>query len=178
MPLTRTQHERGLREPALCEQLPVRDYVDGVVVRTNGTFVAGYELSGLTTYFANDSQRNRSKYLLEALLRIVPEQTMWVQIRYEVVQDLGGLLDQYSSTQRSEKPEVIALDAFRVASLRAKEARGQFLRPILHIYFLWDPAIHQQLTGKRKSTRPSFSLSPTKCVERGWQEHQELLAEF
>ena len=103
MPLTRTQFERELKEPALCEQLPVRDYVDSVVVRTNGALVAGYELRGLTSYFASDSQRNRSKYMLEALLRTIPEQSMRVQVRYEVVQDLGGLLDQFASTQRSEK---------------------------------------------------------------------------
>ncbi len=46
MPLTLEQHERKLHDPALCEQLPVRDYLDNVVVRTNGAFVAGYELKG------------------------------------------------------------------------------------------------------------------------------------
>jgi hypothetical protein len=178
MPLTRTQFERELKEPALCEQLPVRDYVDSVVVRTSGALVAGYELRGLTSYFASDNQRNRSKYMLEALLRTIPEQSMRAQVRYEVVQDLGGLLDQYALTQRSEKSEVITLDRLRKAGLRTKEAHGQFLRPILHIYFLWDPAIHHQLNGKKKSTAPSFSLSSRKCVERGRREHQELLAEF
>ena len=28
MPLTLEQHERKLQDPALCEQLPVRDYLD------------------------------------------------------------------------------------------------------------------------------------------------------
>lgn len=47
MPVTLEQHERKLHDPALCEQLPVRDYLDNIVVRTNGAFVAGYELKGL-----------------------------------------------------------------------------------------------------------------------------------
>jgi hypothetical protein len=42
--MTLEQHERKLHDPALCEQLPVRDYLDNIVVRTNGAFVAGYEL--------------------------------------------------------------------------------------------------------------------------------------
>src|SRR6266404_487625 len=178
MPLTRAQHESNLKEPALCEQLPVRDYLDGVVVRTNGALVAGYELRGLTSYFASDGQRNRAKVLLDALLRSIPEQSMRVQVRYEVIQDLGGLLDQYVAAQRSATPEVITLDALRVASLRKKEELGHFLRPILHIYFLWDPAIHHRISGKQKSHALSFSLSPRKCVERSRREHQELLAEF
>ena len=31
MPLTAEQYERKLTEPALCEQLPVRDYLDNLV---------------------------------------------------------------------------------------------------------------------------------------------------
>ncbi len=54
MPLTLEQYERKLHDPALCEQLPVRDYLDNVVIRTNGAFVAGYELKGLASYFASD----------------------------------------------------------------------------------------------------------------------------
>ncbi len=91
MPLTLEQHEKKLRNPAVCELLPVRDYLDNVVVRTNGSFVAGYELKGLTTYFASDDGRNRGKLMLESLLRSIPEQSMRVQLRYEVVEDLGRL---------------------------------------------------------------------------------------
>jgi len=46
VPITIAQYEKKLQEPALCEQLPVRDYLDNVIVRTNGAFVAGYELRG------------------------------------------------------------------------------------------------------------------------------------
>ena len=40
MPLTQEQHEKRLDDPALCELLPVRDYLDDVVVRTNGALEA------------------------------------------------------------------------------------------------------------------------------------------
>jgi hypothetical protein len=82
VPLTVEQHEGKLNEPALCEQLPVRDYVDNIVVRTNGSFVAGYELKGLVSYFASDEGRDRGKLMLEALLCSLPEQSMRVQFRY------------------------------------------------------------------------------------------------
>ena len=148
MPLTLEKHEQKLQDPALCEQLPVRDYLDNVVVRTNGAFVAGYELTGLTSYFASDEGRGRGKLMLEALLRSLPEQSIRVQFRWEVVEDLGDLLEQYAAGQRSEQGEVIALDALRVDRWRTKEMAGAYMRPLLHVYFIWDPVVHHRVAGK------------------------------
>jgi len=179
VPLTLDQYEKKLREPALCEQLAVRDYLDDVVVRTNGGFVAGYVLKGLTSYFASDEGRNRGKLMMEALLRSIPEQSMRVQFRYEVLEDLGNLLDQHVAGQRSENPEAIALDAARVEQWRAKEANGHYIRPLLHVYFIWDPVLHHRIIGKPlKPKGDLFNLSARKCIDRAWQEHQDLLAEF
>ena len=36
MPLTMEQREKRLDDPPLCEQLPVRDYLDNIMVRTSG----------------------------------------------------------------------------------------------------------------------------------------------
>ena len=178
MPLTLEQHTKSLKNPALCEQLPVRDYLDNVVVRTNGSFVAGYELRGLTSYFASDEGRNRDKLMLEALLRSMPEQSMRLQLRFEVVEDLDDLLDRYATNQRSDNEAIGALDRLRVDRWKAKEAEGHYVRALLHAFFLWDPAVHRRVMGKTASQRPSFSLSQTKCIERARREHDELLAEF
>ena len=179
MPITLAQHEKKLQEPALCELLPVRDYLDNVIVRTNGAFVAGYELRGLTSYFASDEGRDRGKLMLEALLRSVPEQSMRVQIRYEVVEDVGELLDQYQAGQKSEREEAIELDLRRLERWTAKEAAGHYMRALLHAYLIWDPVIHRRLAGKPlKRKGELFSLSGRKSIERSRQEHQDLLAEF
>ena len=179
MPLTLEKHEKKLHDPALCEQLPVRDYLDDLVVRTNGAFVAGYELKGLNSYFANDEGRERGKLMIEALLRSLPEQSMRVQIRYEVVEDLGDLLEEYVRGQRSEREEAIALDELRVERWRTKEMGGEYVRPLLHAYFDWDPVLHHRVTGKPLKPRGNiFSLSARKSIERTGQEHRELVAEF
>ena len=46
MPVTQAEHDRRLKVPAVCELLPLRDLPlgDNIMVRTNGAFVAGYEL--------------------------------------------------------------------------------------------------------------------------------------
>ena len=93
--LTQKQHEKTLNDPATCKLLPVRDYLDNVMVRTSGAFVGGYELRGVNSYFASDQERNRAKAMLEVLLKTVPEQSMRLQIRYEMVEDVGNLLERY-----------------------------------------------------------------------------------
>ena len=179
MPLTLERYERKLQDPALCEQLPVRDYLDDVVIRTNGAFVAGYEMQGLASYFASDEGRERGKLMLETLLRSLPEQSMRVQFRYEVVEDLGDLITQYVAGHRSERGEVAALDRLRIERWRSRETAGCYMRTLLHVYFLWDPVIHHRVAGKPlKPSGSIFNLSARKCIQRSAQEHQRLVAEF
>ncbi|HEX5434174.1 MAG TPA: hypothetical protein VFY05_08050, partial [Candidatus Angelobacter sp.] len=178
MPLTQEQREKQLEDPALCEQLPVRDYLDNVMVRTNGALVAGYELRGITSYFGSDEERDRGKVMLGALLKSIPEQSMRVQLRYEVVEDLGNLLEIYASDNRSGNEIGQMLDAARLEAWRQKAEAGYYLRPLLHIYLIWDPLIHHRITGKATRRTPSWSLSTNICIERSRREHEELLAEF
>ena len=179
MPLTFEQHDRKLQDPALCEQLPVRDYLDNVVVRTNGAFVAGYELKGLASYFASDEGRDRGKLMLEALLRSLPEQSMRVQFRYEVAEDLGDLLEHYVGEKRSEPDEVATLDRVRVERWKSRELTGCYMRPLLHVYFIWDPVPHHRLAGRPlKPSGNAFSLSARTCIQRSAHGHQELVTEF
>src|SRR6185437_13386138 len=124
MPLTFEQREKQLDNPALCEQLPVRDYLDNVMVRTSGTLVAGYELRGITSYFGSDEERDRGKVMLGALLKSIPEQSMRVQLRYEVFEDLGNLLEIYASDNRSGNENGQMLDAARLEAWRQKAEAG------------------------------------------------------
>ncbi len=179
MPTLLEKHERNLHDPALCEQLPVRDYLDNAIVRTSGALVAGYELKGLLTYFASDEGRDRGKLMLESLLRLMPEQSMRLQLRYEVVQDLGGLLDRYIAVRKSQRDEVVVLDDLRVERWANRELEGHYMRPILHAYFIWDPREHHRFTGKEVKRRPKpFRLSAKACIERSRREHDDLMAEF
>src|SRR5712692_8147001 len=99
MPMTMKQHEASLRLPALCEQLPLRDLLDGIGVRTNGALVKGYELGGVNSYFHSDDQRNQTKFHLEAVIRSLPERSMRLQMRFEIGEGLDGLLTRYNQCQ-------------------------------------------------------------------------------
>jgi hypothetical protein len=100
--MTYAEHEKKLKSPAVCELLPLRDLPSGdnVMVRTNGAFVAGYEVRGILAYFATDTDRNQTKSMLESLFRSVPDGSMRIQFRYEISEHLGDLLDSYVRVER------------------------------------------------------------------------------
>jgi TraG P-loop domain len=184
MPLTMEQYARSLKEPALCEQLNIRDLLDNVAVQLNGSLVAGYELGGLHSYYGSDEERNRTKGLLEALLRSLPERSMRLQLRFEIAEGTGDLINRYQAQQRNPSAPLQALDRIHLETWRARDSVGYYFTDLLHAYFVWDPRIHHQspdFEWKRKMKGPgggSWSLSATKCIERTRREHEDLLAEF
>ena len=182
MPMTYAEHEKKMKSPAVCELLPLRDLPEGdnVMIRTNGAFVAGYELRGILAYFATDSDRNQTKAMLEALFRSVPDVSMRIQFRYEISEHLGDLLDNYLHEQRTAQSEVMALDAHRLQMWREKECRGYYFENRLHVYLVWDPRIHAKLYHSAEQNRKlaSFTLSQKKAIQRTRKEHETYLAEF
>ena len=162
--------------------LALRDlpFGDNIMVRTNGAFVAGYELRGILAYFATDSDRNQNKSMLEALFRSVPDVSMRVQLRYEISERLGDLLDNYLHEQRTEQSEVMALDSHRLRMWRQKEQSGFFFEIRLHVYLVWDPRIHAKLyhSTQQSNSIGGFTLSQKKAIQRARKEHETYLAEF
>lgn len=182
MPMTYTEHDKKLKAPAMCELLPLRDLPEGdnIMVRTNGSFVAGYELKGVLSYFATDGERNHAKSSLEALFRGIPDVSMRVQFRYEIAEHLDGIIDEYVHAQRTDQAEIMALDAHRVRRWREKETEGAYFQNRLHVYFIWDPRIHAKLYHSAEQNRKlgGFALSQKKAMQRNRKEHETHHAEF
>jgi type IV secretion system protein TrbE len=181
MPLRMEQYERSLAQPPLCEQLKVRDLSDNLLVQLNGAFVAGYRVSGICSYYASDDNRNRTKLLLEALIRSLPERSMRLQARFEISEGVGDLIARYNREQRNPNTVLQAIDREQSETWLKKNADGYYLGHSLHFYFIWDPRAHHQshdIEWKRKMRGSSLSMSAAKCIERSRREHEELVAEF
>jgi type IV secretory pathway VirB4 component len=180
--MTYAEHEKKLKAPAVCELLPLRDLPDGddVMIRTNGAFVAGYELRGILAYFATDVDRNQTKSMLEALFRSVPDVSMRIQFRYEISEHLGDLLDSYVAQQRADQAEVMALDAHRLRMWMEKEHNGFYFETRLHVYLIWDPRVHAKLYHSAHQNRKlgGFTVSQKKAIQRTRKEHETYLAEL
>jgi type IV secretion system protein TrbE len=181
MPLTTEQYERSLAQPPLCEQLKVRDLIDNLLIQLNGSFVAGYRVSGISSYYASDEERNRTRLLFEALIRSLPERSMRLQARFEISEGAGDLIARYNHEQQSSSQVLQMLDREQSNAWLRKNAEGYYLDQLLHFYFIWDPRIHHQspdFEWKKRMRGSGFSMSATKCVGRSRREHEELVAEF
>jgi type IV secretion system protein TrbE len=181
MPITSQEYNKSLGQPPLCEQLKVRDIVDDLFIQVNGSFVAGYKVSGINSYYASDEERNRTKSALEALVRSLPERSMRMQARFEISEDTGDLIGRYNLEQRNPNSVLQALDRQQADAWSKKDTEGFYLRHFLHFYFNWDPRIHHQspeLEWKKKMRGSSLSMSATNCIERGRREHEDLVSEF
>lgn len=178
-PITTAKRIEELRQPSLAELLPVREYLDGVMVQSDGSLVAGFELAGLNSFYHDDDMRNRSKRGLEALVRSLPERSMRLQMRFEIAEGIGDVRTAYPRMNRNENPVLQELDRMRMARWDANEARGYYLRHLLHAYFIWSPRTHHELAERLQGKKRNLlSLSVEKCVERERREHEDLLSEF
>ena len=185
MPTTIEQHKASLHQPAFSELLPVRDILNDVIIRTTGALVAGYELSGINSYYHSDDGRNRTKLALEALIRSLPERSMRMQVRFEIAEGLGDLRERYQQQLRNQNPTLLALDRVRMDTWRKNEQEGYYLLPLLHAYFHWNPTVHHELPGAafgkavtKRFSLDTFSLSANRCIQRTAREHEDALAEF
>src|SRR6266436_599211 len=110
MPLTGQEYNKSLGQPPLCEQLKVRDITDDLFIQVNGSFVAGYKVSGINSYYASDEERNRTKLALEALVRSLPERSMRMQARFEITEGTGDLIARYNCEQKTASRVLQTLD--------------------------------------------------------------------
>lgn len=171
--------------PSMAELFRVRDFLDNVMVRMDGCFVAGYELDGSMTYYGSADDRNSVSSRLDSLLRTCPEESMRIQVRYKVDDSVGDLIDRYADARRTDYEPARMLDLEREREFRARAADGQFLSRKLAIYFIWDPEQHRKVMlaggtpmgGVFGKSKP-MSVSTKGCIRRERQEHEELLAHY
>ena len=178
--ITKSQHDLDLRNPALCEELRLRDILDNLVVTTSGAFVAAYTLSGIQSQYHTEEARNRTKESLEAVLRALPERSMRCHVRFEIRQDAGAVVDRYIRSSRTENTVLRDIDKERQRQWREKEAAGDFLDFRLNVMLHWDPEIHHIQRGQELEhrVRRSWNLSGRRSVERTRLEHEKLVSEF
>jgi hypothetical protein len=148
LPKTTEQKLKEITRPAVCDLLSVRDFLDDVMIRADGAYVAGFHLGGALSYFMDDDGRNQTKRTLESLFLTIPEESMRVQFRYEVIENVGSLLAQYEAARTTTLEHVIAMDQQRVDAWRAADHSGEFLTRVAAVYFIWNPATHARVMAE------------------------------
>ena len=146
MPLKMEQYQKSLAQPPLCEQLKVRDLADDLLIQLNGSFVAGYRVSGNHSYYASDEERNRTKLVLEALIRSLPERSMRLQVRFEIAEGADDLIARYNREQQNPNAVLQAVDREQSDVWLKKNAEGYYLQHMLHFT---SSGTHASTTSRR-----------------------------
>jgi len=140
---------------------------------------------GSLTYFGSVEERNELKARIDALLRTCPEESIRVQIRYEVNDQMGDTLSMYEEARRTSHPAAVALDEERVKDWKLRARDGEFLTRSLTFYFIWDPETHRRMMASAGGPKTgaatfsqSFSLSRKTCINRARAQHEAILAQF
>jgi len=140
---------------------------------------------GSLTYFGSVEERNELKARIDALLRTCPEESIRVQIRYEVNDQMGDTLSMYEEARRTSHPAAVALDEERVKDWKLRARDGEFLTRSLTFYFIWDPETHRRMMASAGGPKTgaatfsqSFSLSRKTCITRARAQHEAILAQF
>ena len=158
--------------------------LDKVMVRLPGELVAGYELKGAISYFADDAGLNTIKTHLEALLRTIPEESMRLQFRFEVTEDLGNLLQRYQDSSKDERrghaghgPTPVRHVATEGIGRRVSAADDA---PVPHLGpGETSPGTgHLGQNGEAEQYGGGFGLSSRKIVQRTLKQHVDLVSEF
>src|SRR2546428_10229137 len=150
---TSRQHELELHNPALCEELRIRDILDNVAEMTSGAFAAAYELSGVHSYYHTEDMRNRAKESLEAVLRSMPERSMRFHLRFECRQDTGDVVRRYADCTRNSNMVLASIDEERCVRWSQKETAGEFLDTAFTQCFIGIPLFtspSQVVNGNRR----------------------------
>ncbi len=182
MPMTYAEHEKKLKAPAVCELLPLRDLPDGdnVMVRTNGAFVAGYELEAFlptSRPTAIGIRPNRySRRSSEAFPTSACAFSSDMRSRSTLETCSTAMSINSAPSNRRSWPST------RIGSGCGwqKEQNGYYFENRLHIYFIWDPSIHAKLYHSAQQNRKlgGFTISQKKAIQRTRKEHETYLAEF
>lgn len=181
MPKTMSQFEDELRNPSFCELLPIRAFLDNVMIRDNGSFIAGYRLNGSRTYFASDEERNHLKFLIESLLLVLPEESMRIQFRYEVIEGVTPTLDRYRDERSTSNSQAIGLDEERIDKWKRNDEEGSFQTRVCAVYLIWNPEKHRKamaMSGQSATTQSQKKTKQPQTLKEIWEEIKGTVAGF
>jgi len=145
------EHQAAMHQPAFVRSCwPVRDFLDEVAVRTKMERLLRATNWAGELYYHDDEMRNRVKASLEGLVRSLPERSMRMQVRFEVMEGLGDLRQRYNREQAQRKTRSCRNSTGCAFEMWAeKEREGYYLAAAVHVYFCWDPRVHHEGAGVR-----------------------------
>jgi type IV secretory pathway VirB4 component len=194
---TRTEEETKLS--SLAARLPISEIRDGLIVRRDGSFCAGWECSGVATQFADAERLEAVSSALDAFIKSIRHPEIEFQFRYVIDHETARLLQERKRVSNCANSPAAWLEENRLSFWRSAIDAGQMRSIRLLVFLCWKPkqawetrsavsrfaaAFWQGLVhhgfGKLESVlRSALQELRTKVVvQRNREEHNHLVAEF
>src|SRR5437867_6683630 len=85
--------ENELKLSSLAARVPISEIRDGLIVRRDGSFCAGWECSGIATQFANAERLEAVSSALDAFIRGIRHPEVELQFRYLIDYETSRVLE-------------------------------------------------------------------------------------
>jgi hypothetical protein len=194
---TRTQDEP--RPSSLVARVPISEIRDGLIVRRDGSFCAGWECSGVATEFADAERLEAVSSALDAFIKNVRHPEIELQFRYVIEHETRRLLEERKRLGSCANSPAAWLEENRLSFWRSAIDASQIRSIRLLAFLSWKPKqawetrsavsrfaaafwrglIHHGF-GKLSSVLRSAAeeLGTKVLVQRNRQEHNRLVTEF
>src|SRR6266705_2252503 len=187
-----------LQLSSLAARVPISEIRDGLIVRRDGSFCAGWECSGIATQFASAERLEAVSSALDAFIKGIRHPEIELQFRYVIDYETSRVLEARKALGCANSPAAwlednrlsfwrSAIDAGHMRSIRLlaflswKPKRTWETRsaPSRFAAAFWQGLIQDGLGKLPSVLRTAVKETRTKAlVQRNREEHHRLAAEF
>src|SRR6266576_7350708 len=89
---TRTENE--LKPSSLAARVPISEIRDGLIVRRDGSFCAGWECSGVSTQFATAERLEAASTALDVFIKSIRHPEIELQFRYVIDYETPRVIEE------------------------------------------------------------------------------------
>ncbi len=183
---------------SLAARVPISEIRDGLIVRRDGSFCAGWECSGIATQFASAERLEAVSSALDAFIKGIRHPEIELQFRYVIDYETSRVLEARKALGCANSPAAW-LEDNRLSFWRSAMDAGHMRSIRLLAFLSWKPkrtwesrsdpsrfaaafwqGLIQDGLGKLPSVlRTAVKETRTKAlVQRNREEHHRLAAEF
>jgi len=184
---------------SLAARIPISEIRDGVIVRRDGSFCAGWECSGVATQFAGAERLEALSSALDAFIKSIRHPEIELQFRYLIDYETPRILEERRALGNCLNSPAAWLEDNRLSFWRSAVDAGQMRSIRLLALLSWKPkhtwdtrsaasrfgaALWQGLVQDGFGKLPDilrFALREARTrglVQRNREEHKRLVAQF
>src|SRR5437660_12673490 len=131
--------ESELKLSSLAARVPISDIRDGLIVRRDGSFCAGWECSGVATQFADAERLEAVSSALDAFIKGIRHPEIELQFRYLIDYETPRVLEERKALGNCTSSPATWLEENRLSFWRSAIDAGHMRSIRLLVLLSWKP---------------------------------------